>query len=66
MQIVADVLTDEVLNVYRNVQYHHWVKLQAAQYEPPLKVPRVTPGMPANINKELVLPYTGQPLFHPL
>jgi hypothetical protein len=66
MRIVANDVAQEVLKVYKNINYHDWVKLQAAQSELMLKVRRATPEMLAAIQKVLLRPDTAKPLYNPL
>jgi hypothetical protein len=45
MRIVANDVAQEVLKVYRTIQHHDWVPLQAAQSRMTLQVRRATPEM---------------------
>jgi hypothetical protein len=66
MQIVAGDVAQEVFRVYKSIDFHPWVKLQAAQSELVLKVRRATPEMLGNIRKVLARPDTAKPLYNPL
>jgi neutral ceramidase len=58
MRIVAEDLAQEVLRIYRNMEHHDWVRLQAAQSELTLKVRDATPQMLAHAQKVLSRPET--------
>jgi hypothetical protein len=66
MRIVANDVAQEVFRVYKNIDYHPWVKLQAAQSELMLKVRRATPEMLGNIRNVLSRPDSAKPLYNPL
>jgi hypothetical protein len=66
MRIVANDVAQEVFRSYQSIQYHRWVKLQAARSELTLKVRRATPEMLGNIRKVLSRPDTAKPLYNPL
>ncbi len=66
MRLVADDIAQEVLRVYKTIDHHNWVKLQAAQSELTLAVRQATPEMLANAKKILALPDGEKPLYHPL
>jgi hypothetical protein len=66
MRIVANDVAREVFRVYENIDYHSWVKLQAAQSELILNVRRATPEMLGNIRNVLSRPDTAKLLYNPL
>jgi neutral ceramidase len=65
MRIVAEDVAQEVLKVYRTIQYQDWVRLQAAQSGMTLQVRRATPEMLAFAENVLARPDNVKP-GHPL
>ncbi len=65
MRIVANDVADEVLRVYKTLQYKDWVRLQAQQSELTLNVRRATPEMLAYAENILTKPESVKP-EHPL
>lgn len=65
MRIVAHDLADEVMRVYKTLEFSDWVPLRAAQSPLMLKVRRATPEMVAKAREVLSRPDTVKPI-HPL
>lgn len=61
MRIVANDVAQEVLRLYKTIQHHDWVPLQARQSHLTLQVRRATPEMIAFAEKVLARPDSVKP-----
>lgn len=65
MKIVADDVADEVMQVYKNLEFQNWVPLKAAQTELTLQVRKASPQMLERAEKIIARPEETKP-DHPL
>ncbi len=65
IKIVADDLAQKVFQANKEIEYHDWVPLGAAQYELRLEVRKPSPEGVAVARKILKRPNDAKPLYHP-
>ncbi len=66
MTIVAHDVAEEILRVYKTLEFKDWVLLGTAQSNLMLEIRKPSPEVSANMEKVRAQSASHQPLFHPL